>query len=74
MQKNPLAVLAQVFYTMAWAVCLVWAAFQLLRSWAGNGFELDVSVTTNIVGGYVITRALTSIVLVLFSQPGSARA
>jgi hypothetical protein len=46
---------------------------QLLRSWGGLGFETDIAVATNIVGGYVIARAVTKIIPVLFGLPDSTR-
>jgi hypothetical protein len=72
MQKNVLAILAQVLCTMTWAVCLAWTVLQLLRSWSGRSFEADIAIAVNIVGGYVVARAITKIIPVLLSRPGSA--
>jgi hypothetical protein len=64
-QKSTPAVLGEVFCALTWVVCLAWTVIQLLRSWGGRGFEMDIAVTTNIVAGYVIARAVTRIIPVL---------
>jgi hypothetical protein len=72
--KSTLTILGEIVCTTTWVVCLTWTVIQLPRSWGGRGFEMDIAVATNIVGGYAIARAITRIIPALLGRPGSTRA